>query len=219
MTVKIDQKITGWSVVKPGETDAPKEEAQVVQMHEKIKRPEHLHGSTYKLKAPNIKHALYVSINDIVLNEGTEHEKRAPFEIFINCRDMDNYQWVTALTLVLSAIFRKGGDVTFIIDELEQVFDPKGGYFTGGRFVPSLVAEIGIIIKRHMRSIGLIPEEVMDEGQLAYLEEKKARAMDADPGDTGYPKSATLCKACSVKAVIIDGGCATCLSCGDSKCS
>jgi hypothetical protein len=232
MAVKIDKKIVSWSVDKSEtkspeaspEATAPMSIATVVEMHEKIKRPEHLHGKTYKVKSPNVQNALYISINDIILNEGTEHERRQPFEIFINSRDMQNFQWVSALTLVLSAIFRKGGDVTFIVDELEQVFDPAGGYFKGGRFVPSLVAEIGIVIKRHMKSIGMITDSQVDPGQAAFLEEKRAKHTEQDSVDGGnvplnYPASASLCKKCHVKAIVVDGGCATCLNCGDSKCS
>ena len=96
-------------------------------MHEKVERPEMLLGSTYKLKTPLSEHALYVTINDIVFNEGTEHEMRRPFEIFINSKNMDHFQWIVALTRIMSAVFRKGGDVTFLVEELRSVFDPKGG--------------------------------------------------------------------------------------------
>ena len=117
-------------------------------MHEKLERPEMLLGSTYKIKTPLSEHALYITVNDIVLNEGTEHEQRRPFEIFINSKNMEHFQWVLALTRIISAVFRKGGDVTVLVEELRSVFDPSGGYFKkGGKFMPSLVAEIGEVIK------------------------------------------------------------------------
>ena len=117
MTIKIDSKITAYEVVKKDETQKASE-SNVVHMHEQISRPEMLLGSTYKIKTPLTEHALYVTINDIVLNEGTAHEKRRPFEIFINSKSMDHFQWVVALTRVISAVFRKGGDVTFLVEEL-----------------------------------------------------------------------------------------------------
>ena len=126
-------------------------------MHEKLERPEMLIGSTYKIKTPVSDHAMYVTINDIVLNEGTEHEQRRPFEIFINSKNLDHYQWIVALTRIISAVFRKGGDVTFLVDELKAVFDPRGGYWQpGGKFMPSIIAELGYVIERHLQTIGLM---------------------------------------------------------------
>ena len=119
-------------------------------MHEKLERPEMLIGSTYKVKTPVSDHAMYVTINDIVLNEGTPHEQRRPFEIFINSKNLDHYQWIVALTRIMSAVFRKGGDVTFLVDELKAVFDPRGGYWQpGGKFMPSIIAELGHIVEKH----------------------------------------------------------------------
>jgi len=228
MTIRIDRKITGWEVSKTATPDpeaAPA--AEVVQMHEKIKRPEKLEGTTYKVKSPDAENALYIVINDIVLNEGTEHERRQPFEIFINSRDMSNYQWVSALTLVLSAVFRKGGDVTFLVEELKMVFDPKGGYFSRGRYVPSLVAEIGTVIERHMIAIGLLEAPGLDEHQAKFIKARAAEAARAEPersaggadDNGGFPANATLCARCHARAVVMADGCATCLSCGASKCS
>ena len=157
MAIKIDKKIKGYQVVKPEDkvaAPAPvsaKVEppmAEVIQMHESVERPETLIGSTYKIKSPLVEHALYVTVNDIVLNAGTPHEQRRPFEVFINSKNMDHFQWIVALTRILSAVFRKGGDVTFIVEELKAVFDPKGGYFkAGGIYMPSIVAEIGAVWK------------------------------------------------------------------------
>ncbi len=114
-------------------------------------------GSTYKIKTPVSDHAMYVTINDIVLNEGTEHEQRRPFEIFINSKNLDHFQWIVALTRIISAVFRKGGDVTFLVEELKAVFDPRGGYWqSGGKFMPSIIAELGHVIEKHLQSIGLL---------------------------------------------------------------
>ena len=148
MTIRIEKKITGYEVAReqppaghPTAAPTPEPESKVVQMHEKLERPEMLMGSTYKIKTPLSEHALYVTINDVVLNPGTEHELRRPFEIFINSKNMDHFQWIVALTRIISAVFRKGGDVTFLVEELRSVFDPRGGYFKkGGRYMPSLVA-------------------------------------------------------------------------------
>ena len=133
--------------------------AKVIRMTEEIQRPEMLIGSTYKIKTPVSDHAMYVTINDIVLNEGTEHEQRRPFEVFINSKNLDHYQWIVALTRIISAVFRKGGDVTFLVEELKAVFDPRGGYWQpGGRFMPSIIAELGYVIEKHLQMIGLMRE-------------------------------------------------------------
>src|SRR5258705_12760740 len=166
--IKIDKKIVKYKVTKPEEkpreTLPPK--AKVLWMHEKLERPEVLIGSTYKIKTPVSDHAMYVTINDIVLNEGTEHEQRRPFEVFINSKNLDHFQWIVALTRIISAVFRKGGDVSFLVEELKAVFDPRGGYWKpGGKFMPSLIAEIGHTIEHHLKTIGLIKETELDDHQ------------------------------------------------------
>lgn len=231
MLKEIKQKIVSYEVVKNtlsgvnGKTDggAAVDEPvdNVVQMHEKVERPEILIGSTYKIKTPMSEHALYITINDIVLNEGTKHELRRPFEVFINSKNMDHFQWVVALTRVISAVFRKGGDVTFLTEELKAVFDPKGGYFKkGGVFMPSLVAEMGHAIERHLKFIGLIKPTELDPHQQAFVDEKKNEAANlaSKAVDSAYPVNASLCTKCFTKAVIFSEGCMTCLSCSDSKC-
>lgn len=218
MTAKINQKITG-VYVKPKADDAAN---AIEQMHEKFERPEMLTGSTYKIKTPLSDHALYITINDVILNVGTDHEARRPFEIFINSKNMEHFQWVVALTRVISAVFRKGGDVTFLVEELKAVFDPQGGYFkSGGRFMPSLVAEIGDAIEAHMKNIGLITPEEPSEYQKQLLQEKRKEYEDRHnlvTANNEYPSSAELCLKCHTKAVIVMDGCKTCLSCGNSKC-
>jgi len=139
---------------------------------------------------------------------------------------MDNFQWVVALTRLISAVFRKGGDTTFMVEELKAVFDPKGGYFKpGGIFMPSIVAEIGHAIERHMQMIGMIKADNLDDHQKEFLEKKRAEIDAAqgksDGGDVeqgSFPDSATVCTKCNTKAVVLMDGCMTCLSCGDSKC-
>jgi hypothetical protein len=238
MATKIDQKIVGYKVISEGEkanqaaiAAEEKNQSNIIQMHESVKRPEMLVGSTYKIKTPASEHAMYITINDIVLNEGTDHEQRRPFEVFINSKNMDHFQWIVALTRITSAVFRKGGDVTFLVEEMQAVFDPKGGYFKkGGRFMPSLVAEIGDVIEQHLKKIGMIVDEEMHETQKQILAEKRAEyegaqkasapavEVAAEEGGEQYPAGATLCGKCSTKAVIMMDGCMTCLSCGDSKC-
>ena len=137
MTIKIDNKIIGYEVAKETSEESAGNEveqqnAEIIQMHEKVERPEHLIGATYKISTPMCDHALYVTINDILLNPGTEHELRRPFEVFINSKSMEHFQWIVALTRIMSAVFRKGGDVTFLVEELSAVFDPRGGYFKPG---------------------------------------------------------------------------------------
>lgn len=226
MAIKIEHKIIGYEVVKK-EEEAPvrsASESNVVHMHEKLERPEMLLGSTYKIKTPLSEHALYVTINDIVLNPGTAHEKRRPFEIFINSKNLDHYQWIVALTRLMSAVFRKGGDVTFMVDELKAVFDPRGGYWQpGGKFMPSIIAELGHIIEKHLKFIGLMPEDSLDEHQKRLIEQKRReyeerhRQHDAF-AKSHYPDGAQLCKVCNTTAVVMMDGCLTCLACGDSKC-
>ncbi|OEY67336.1 NrdJb [Marinobacter sp. X15-166B] len=226
MTVKITNKIVGYRVKQ---ADAASEQpaapvAKPVQMNESIERPDFLLGTTYKIKPPIAEHAMYITINDILLNEGTDHESRQPYEVFINSKAMEHFQWVIALTRVLSAVFRKGGDVTFLVEELRSVYDPNGGYFKkGGVFMPSLVAEIGAVIERHLKAIGLIECDELSDVTKRILAEKRAefeatQAPVNDDNASDYPATATMCAKCSTKAVIVMDGCATCLSCGDSKC-
>lgn len=236
MAIKIDKQIVDYKVLSEADKqeaeakqeEAKKPESNIIQMHESVGRPEMLVGSTYKIKTPDSEHAMYVTINDIVLNEGTEHEQRRPFEVFINSKNMEHFQWILALTRITSAVFRKGGDVTFLVEEMRAVFDPKGGYFKkGGRYIPSLVAEIGDVIEDHLKKIGMIVDEGMSDHQKQILQEKReqfeASQKSAQPEETAgeesqYPEGANLCTKCNTKAVIMMDGCMTCLSCGDSKC-
>jgi hypothetical protein len=232
MAIKIEKKIVGYQVQNNANTPVEVELAPKVvpvQMNESIKRPDFLLGSTYKIKPPVSEHALYITINDILLNEDTDHESRQPYEVFINSKSMEHYQWVIALTRIISAVFRKGGDITFMIEELSSVYDPNGGYYKkGGVYMPSLVAEISSVIEKHMRSIGLINAEEMSDTTKQILAEKKQQfekegssthlKTDEVPEDNPFPANASLCKKCHNKSVIVMDGCQTCLNCGDSKC-
>jgi len=150
-------------------------EQDIISMHEALERPYELVGCTYKIKPPVSDHALYITINDIVLNQGTSHEVRRPFEIFINSKNLDHFQWIVALTRIVSAVFRKGGDVAFLVEELKAVFDPKGGYWKpGGKFMPSLIAEIGDVIEHHLTKIGMLQPRSLNEHQKAILAQKRA---------------------------------------------
>lgn len=226
MVKKIDRKIVAYKVKTRDEPqDAPTPQDDVVHMHETVLRPERLMGTTYKLKTPEhvSEHSLFITINDIILNEGTVHETRRPFEIFINSKSLEHYQWIVALTRIISAVFRKGGDVTFLVEELRSVFDPKGGYWNKGKYVPSLIAEIGNVIETHLTEIGMLKVPGLDEHQQAFLAEKQAQLQaqqqaEEQPAGSGFPPSAALCYKCHIKALVQKDGCMTCLNCGDSKC-
>jgi len=231
MATKIDKKIVAFKVVKDEEEVVVDETPAIPEreiMHENVERPDMLLGSTYKIKTPLSEHALYVTINDVILNQDTDHEARQPYEIFINSKSMDQFQWVVALTRVISAVFRKGGDVCFLVEELKAVFDPQGGYFKkGGKFMPSLVAEIGESIESHMKMIGLIKDDGPDDHQRKLMDAKRAEYEQKhssaeqscdDDSATSFPEGAQLCKKCHTKATIMMDGCMTCLNCGDSKC-
>ncbi len=225
MSIKIEKKIVGYSVVD--KTDEQKDEkkeipAEVVQIGEPLARPDKITGSTYKVKTPVTEHALYITINDVIMNEGTDQEHRRPFEIFVNSKNMEHFQWIVGLTRVMSAVFRKGGDLTFLIEELESVFDPNGGYYKkGGKYVPSLVAELGQVLEEHLKNIGMLKVTEPEAHQQQLIDDKKAEYLKKNPNkldDSGFPKDAQLCNKCQTKAAIMMDGCLTCLNCGESKC-
>jgi len=182
---------------------APKAEpaAPLRGLSEPLHREEKLTGATYKLRWADSEHALYVTINDI------EHDgQRRPFEIFINSKNMDHYAWVVALTRMISAVFRRGGDVAFVAEELKAVFDPRGGQWQNGRYVPSLIAAIGGILERHMAETGFLPAS---GGELGYA----SAALHA----VGRP-AGPFCPKCSQPGLVRDAGCLSCHHCGWSKC-
>ncbi|MCB5188864.1 NrdJb [Methylobacillus caricis] len=233
MAIKIEKKITGYNVItEEDKVKAAAEQkaheqklAEIVQLGEPLSRPEMLVGNTYKIKTPVTEHALYITINDVIMNEGTPQEHRRPFEIFINSKNMEHFQWIVALTRVMSATFRKGGDITFLVEELKSVFEPSGGYFKkGGKYIPSLVAEIGEVLEQHLYQIGMLKKTGPDEHQQKLINEKRAEYLEkhaasgAKTNAEGFPPGAQLCSKCNTKAAIVMDGCLTCLNCGDSKC-
>lgn len=169
-------------------------------------RPEVLPGETYKLRWPDSDHAIYVTLNDTMIDG-----QRRPFEIFINSKNMEHYAWTVALTRMISAVFRRGGDVAFVVEELKAVFDPRGGQWMGGRYVPSLLAAIGETIERHMVATGFLkkPEGIVPE---------VAVEVTAEPaGNPGRPPGRS-CPKCGHPTLIRQEGCDTCLNCGYSRC-
>ena len=187
-TIRIEGKIAKMEIVG---TEVTPSVGPVVLEQSEIslqERPQQLMGMTYKIKTPLIEHALYVTINDSIV-DGV----RRPFEIFINSKNMESFQWIVALTRVISAIFRASKDASFLIEELESIHDPHGGYIVKGRgFVPSLVAEIGYCIQGHLKAIGMQKEEQKYTGQ--------------------------ACTKCFQMTIVRLEGCDVCESCGYSKC-
>lgn len=174
----------------------------VVHLTQPLTRPEALQGRTYKLRWPESDHAMYITVNDI-LQDG----RRRPFEVFINSKNMDHYAWTVALTRMISAVFRRGGDVAFVVEELKAVFDPRGGHWMGGRYVPSLLAAIGEVIERHMIDIGFLSDQARDRPPAA--ERKVVNITHA---------AYRHCPKCGQPALVRMEGCDTCTSCGYSKC-
>jgi ribonucleoside-diphosphate reductase alpha chain len=185
----------------------------IVYLSKPLERSPVLSGSTYKLRWPDSEHAIYITINDIEVEGGEPGSppRKRPFEIFINTRNLEHYAWTVALTRMISAVFRRGGDVSFVAEELKAVFDPQGGRFIGGRYVPSLLAAIGDVIETHMRQIGF----------LALENESR------EPGAAGLEASEPVrkmaggrsCPRCGAAALVKRDGCWTCSHCGFSRCS
>jgi ribonucleoside-diphosphate reductase alpha chain len=186
----------------------------VVYMTQPLDRPEALPGRTYKLRWPESEHAIYVTLNDIV-----QDGRRRPFEIFINSKNMEHYAWTVGLTRMISAVFRRGGDVSFVVDELKAVFDPRGGSWMEGHYVPSLLAAIGEVIERHMIDIGFMPDPARERRELveALVERKVANL--PPPGSDAPELRLPRCPRCSQPSLIRQEGCDLCTSCGYSKCS
>jgi ribonucleoside-diphosphate reductase alpha chain len=184
-----------------GREDIALHEGEVIYISEPLDRPMSLEGHTYKLKWPESEHALYITINDIVTGG-----RRRPFEIFVNSKNMEHYAWTVALTRMISAVFRRGGDVSFVVEELKAVFDPRGGAWMGGRYVPSILAAIGGVIERHLIAIGFI------EGEGLGLKSDPRSVVNL-PGQSGR-----VCPRCGQHEMRMVEGCMTCMACGHSKC-
>ena len=197
--------VTG-SVLSVSETSdkAPQVDtgADVIYMSEPLDRPESLEGHTYKVKWPDSEHALYITINDLVIGQ-----QRRPFE-FINSKNMEHFAWTVALTRMISAVFRRGGDVSFVVEELKAVFDPRGGAWVQGKYIPSILAAIGGVIEQHMIHTGFLE----GEGLGLKTDPKAAQIASLDT-----PKG-TACSSCGSYEMRMIEGCMTCASCGFSKC-
>ena len=195
----------------------------VVYLSEPLARPGALIGKTYKLKWPASPHAYYVTINDMVDDAG----KSRPFEIFINSKNLEHYAWTVALTRMISAVFRRGGDVSFVMEELQEVFDPTGGHWQNGAYVPSLIAAIGKLIEKHMRSTGFLPAH--EDNERAIPQQKLAGAdaptftpqLSSETIENGASagRNGRFCPKCGQQAFVRQDGCFVCRACGYSKCS
>jgi ribonucleoside-diphosphate reductase alpha chain len=193
------------SVSEDTKADKPvpvEEGGEVVYMSEPLDRPSELEGNTYKVKWPDSEHAIYITINDIVLNG-----HRRPFEVFINSKNMEHFAWTVALTRMVSAVFRRGGDVSFVVEELKAVFDPRGGAWMGGKYIPSILAAIGGVIEQHMIATGFIAGEGMG---LKTDPQANVVGLDTPRGKA--------CSSCGQYDLRMVEGCMTCGSCGHSKC-
>ena len=183
----------------------PDADGDIVYIAEPLDRPQELEGQTYKLKWPDSNHAIYITINDIVI---AGH--RRPFEIFRNSKNMEHFAWTVALTRMISAVFRRGGDVSFVVEELKAVFDPRGGAWMQGKYVPSILAAIGGVIERHLIAIGFIGGEGM-----GLKADPQAKVMSVgSPGARG-----AACPSCGEYGMRMVEGCMTCPSCGHSTCA
>ena len=200
-------EVTG-SVLSAGseEKSASDQEANgdIIYMSEPLDRPSTLDGNTYKLKWPDSEHAIYVTINDIIVND-----MRRPFEVFINSKNMEHFAWTVGLTRMISAVFRRGGDVSFVVDELKAVFDPRGGAWVGGKYIPSILAAIGGILEEHMIKIGFIKDTDTS------LFHKSSEVTKVENLKISQQKSCTSCGQFDLQMI---EGCMTCRSCGYSKC-
>jgi len=189
----------------------------VTRLFQPLDRPEDLPGKTYKVRWPESDHAIYITLNDIIDDQG----RRRPFEVFINSKNTEHYAWTVALTRMISAVFRRGGDVSFVVEELKAVFDPRGGQWMGGRYVPSLLAAIGEVIERHMIDIGFM------SGAAPFAHEREAkrqtvgRAVAGAGGDDGRADAAPFrqCPKCGQASLVHEEGCDNCRSCTYSKCA
>ncbi len=187
---------------KPVLVETEESGAEVVYMSEPLDRPQSLEGATYKLKWPDSEHAIYLTINDVIVGG-----RRRPFEVFINSKNMEHYAWTLALTRMISAVFRRGGDVSFVVEELKAVFDPRGGAWVKGKYIPSILAAIGGVIEQHLIAIGFLEGEGM-----GLKSDPKAAVVNLDA-----PRG-KACPSCGQFDMRMVEGCMTCASCGHSKC-
>lgn len=202
--LKISKKIVGWKV---NTTEDEKGNTHTVKEAETLERPRVVEGRTYKISPAVTDSAMYITINDVIQEDGT----RRPVECFINTKHASDLQWITACTRMVSAIFRKPGPYLFIAEELKEIFDPQGGYFDGGKMMPSVVAHVADILKEHFIWIGALEAPALTAAQKVVIAEKVEQAEK-----TGVKMQ--VCSKCHEEAMLMMDGCMTCTSCGDSKC-
>ncbi|MGE5505729.1 MAG: adenosylcobalamin-dependent ribonucleoside-diphosphate reductase [Actinomycetota bacterium] len=191
----------------------PYEAGGIIHLTKPLDRPEALPGNTYKVRWPESDHAIYITVNDVI-----QDGRRRPFEVFINSKNMEHFAWTVGLTRMISAVFRRGGDVSFVVEELKAVFDPRGGQWVGGRYVPSLLAAIGEVIERHMIAIGFLPDPQAAREPPEARDERKVVNLDEAPPQQGTGPRLRSCPKCGQPALLRSEGCDTCTSCGYSKC-
>ena len=203
--LSISEEKSAPEVVAKDDDEPMQPHGDVIYMSEPLDRPQSLEGSTYKLKWPDSEHAIYLTVNDIIVGG-----RRRPFEVFINSKNMEHYAWTLALTRMISAVFCRGGDVSFVVEELKAVFDPRGGAWVQGKYIPSILAAIGGVIERHMVAIGFLE----GEGQ-GLKSDPQAEAMVVN---TDTKPRGKACPSCGQFDLRMVEGCMTCASCGHSKC-
>jgi len=221
LEVKPRQKATGarqaeLPLERPAARAVPRDlgdSGPVTRLFQPLDRPEDLPGKTYKVRWPESDHAIYITLNDIIDDQG----RRRPFEVFINSKNTEHYAWTVALTRMISAVFRRGGDVSFVVEELKAVFDPRGGQWMGGRYVPSLLAAIGEVIERHMIDIGFMSGGARNGGE---REAKRQAVGETAPGGGATDDQAPFrqCPKCGQASLVHEEGCDNCRSCTYSKC-
>lgn len=201
---KIEQKIVGWHVSHKDDG-----EGKTIEVREAttLERPRVVMGRTYKISPAVTDSAMYITINDVVMDDGT----RRPVEMFINTKHVAHQQWITALTRMVSAIFRKPGPYLFVADELREIYDPQGGYFDSGKMISSVVAHVADVLREHFIYIGAMDAPELTVVQKEVIAEKVEKA-------TASGIEMQVCGKCKEKAVLMLDGCMTCTTCGDSKC-
>jgi hypothetical protein len=201
---KIEQKIVSWKVQT---TEDEKGNTHTVSEPVTLERPRVVTGRTYKISPAVTDSAMYITINDVTLDDGT----RRPVEMFIHTKHVAHQQWITALTRMVSAIFRKPGPYLFVADELQQIYDPQGGYFAESKMMPSVVAHVAQILREHFVWIGAMDVPVLTDLQVSVMTQKKEQAAKAGV-------KMLVCDKCHESAVVMLDNCFTCTSCADSKC-
>ena len=183
----------GCTTYRPSETRGSifsSEAASVYDPSQVRDRPAILSGKTYKLYWPPNEATFYVTIND----DGAAR----PFEIFISSTHAQYTEWTTALTLMITAILRRGGDVSFIAENLKQIVSATSSAWVKGKYCNSLVAMIGETIELHMN--------------------RESAVIEAAPVEKSVDALLSFCPRCGQKALIHSEGCGSCQNCGYSNC-